>query len=72
LKDKGKGKDKDEEEGVQDKDGTYRCLTCEVVGTIKGNDISVTVRGLNWPLHRDCEWAKTIDDLDVEHLEKVG
>jgi len=59
-----------------EKDGTYRCPTCGTTGTIDGINISVTVQrssgSVNWPIHSDCEWAKTVDDIDVTKLEKIS
>jgi len=58
------------------KNGTYKCPVCEVIGTIDDRTISVRVqcseRGTAWPTHRDCEWSKTIDNIDISKLERIS
>lgn len=62
---------------MENKDGKYRCPKCGVEAVIEGRNIHVyvqltTTHGGYWPPHPDCEYAKTIDDIDVSKLERIS
>lgn len=53
--------------------GTYKCLTCQTVIVIEGNKSRIEIKGKsrNWPSHRDCEIAKSVNEIDFTKLQKV-
>ena len=66
----------------EEKDGRWRCPTCQVEADVKGRNIHVYVTGQRWPLHDDCEFCpkegdraglgQDIDNMDFSKLERVS
>ena len=53
-------------------DGVWKCPACETKAEVKDRTLEIHIVGHIFPRHNDCEFAKTIDDIDFSKLEKIG
>ncbi|MBA7465016.1 hypothetical protein ES707_00177 [subsurface metagenome] len=53
-------------------DGRWKCPTCKVEADVKGRNIKIYVVGYTWPLHWDCQFARAIDSINFDELERVS